>query len=138
MGLGTLSLASLILVPSPPQKSTTFIGKVPQKQTAGVRIPSCRFPSRTYRCFGNRNDEFASPLADMSHLLHDLVLQVPGQGQQVVRSSLADLVGGIDRNVSPRSKLPMLVGIPIHRIVKKICPHSTIVQQRIALARGSV
>src|SRR4029077_2859847 len=89
-------------------------------------------------CFGNRNDEFAAPLADMSHLLHDLILQVPGQDEQVVRSSLAHLIGGIDRNVSPRSKLPMLVGIPIDRIVKKICSPSTIVQQRIALAGGSV
>jgi len=41
----------------------------------------------------NRNDELPSPFADERHLANDLILQVPWQNEQVVRTVMADSFG---------------------------------------------
>src|SRR5450755_3183186 len=137
MGLGTLSLASLIRMPSPPQNRTTFIGTVPQIYAAG-RSQARVGQSRTYCRLGNGNNELPSPLANVAHLLHDLSLQVPGQDQQIIRPGLTNPFRRINGNMRARSELTVLVRIAVHRVVDKIRSHSAVVQQRIAFAGSAV
>src|SRR5438477_650436 len=50
----------------------------------------------------DRDDETASPFADVRHLLHDLVLEIPRQNEHVVGARLADALGRMNGNVRPR------------------------------------
>src|SRR5437667_8879222 len=93
MGLGTSSAYPLSRMPAPPQKRTTFI---------------------THLCsidgdFRNGHDEAAIPLSYELQLLHDFVLQVPGQDHDIVWLGLANPVRMINRNVRAWQESPLLV-----------------------------
>src|SRR5438132_4752700 len=86
----------------------------------------------------NRHDELAAPVPNVSRLLHDLVLQVPRQDQQVVGPRCAYLFGREDRDVRTRKELALLVGAPVYGVSQKIGPNAAVVQQRVAFARSAV
>src|ERR1044071_2647119 len=118
MGCGIFAEYSRILVPSPPQNSTTFIFLLPGIDDGEV---------------GNGDYELASPFSDMSHLPHDFLLQIPRQNQNVIRSRLVDHFRRVDGNVHPRREPAMLVGIAIDGKFQEVRPDSAVVEQRVSL-----
>src|SRR5262245_8062205 len=66
-----------------------------------------------YTHFRYRYDELSAPFPDAGHLRHDLVLEVPGQDQEIVGPRLADLVGVQDGDVRAREQLPLLVRVAV-------------------------
>src|SRR5262249_10318334 len=67
-------------------------------------------------------------------LIHDLVLKIPWQDQDVVRLCFSDLLRRENRDVRTGEKLALLIRIAIDGIVNKIAAHAAIVQQRIAFS----
>src|SRR5882724_887061 len=118
-------------IPRPPQKSTTFIESSFFRQESGEW-------SRVHFDLGDGYDELAAPLPDVRHLFHDLVPEIPGQDQDVVRLGLADPVGVEDRHVGARQELALLVRAAIHRVVEEVRPDAAVVQQGVALAGCAV
>src|SRR5919198_2003709 len=88
--------------------------------------------------FGDRHDELAAPLADVRHLLDDLVRQVPRQDQHVVRASLADALWMVDRHARPRKELALLVRASVHGEVDEVCSDAAVVEKGVAFPRGAV
>src|SRR6266851_8484828 len=80
------------------------------------------------------HDEFATPFANETVLLDDLVFQVPGKDQQEIRLRLPNPIRRINRDVRAGQESAMLVGIAVHGIVEKISSDSAVIQQRIAFA----
>src|SRR6266850_7300308 len=118
-------------IPRPPQKSTTFMASSFFRQGSGEW-------SRVHFHLGDGYDELAAPFADVRHLLHDLVPEIPGQDQDVVRLGLADPVWVEDRHVGARQELALLVRAAIHRVVEEVRPDAAVVQQGVALAGCAV
>src|SRR5258708_11591473 len=94
-------------MPAPPQKSTTFM-------IAPSRIRSANGKLR------NRNDEAGAPVSDKLQLLHDFVFQVPGKNDDIVRLSLSDSVGMINRDVTAGQASTLLVLAAIYSVVDQI------------------
>src|SRR6266566_8544124 len=86
----------------------------------------------------NRHDELSTPLADMRHLSHDLVFEIPRQDQDVVVPGLVDPIGSKNRNVRPGCELSVFVRIAVDGVLEKIGANAAIVQERIALARCAI
>ena len=111
-------------VPSPPQNRTTFM------TSSSVGSMTCTSG------IGTMN--LAPQSADMAHLRDDLVLQVPGQDQDVVGLGLVDRLDRLDRNVHARREAAVLVGIAVDREVEEVGADAAVVEQRVALARRAV
>src|SRR6267378_2157615 len=88
--------------------------------------------------FGNRHNKLASPFSNAGHLRHDLVFEIPRQNEQIVGLGFLDLVGMQDRDMRSGEELALLVGIAVHGVVDEIRADATVIQQRVAFARGSV
>jgi len=69
---------------------------------------------------------------------HDLVGQVPGKDQQVVRPGPVDRLGCQDRNVRPWEVHPLLVGAAVDGEVQQVGPDAAVVEQGVAFARCAV
>src|ERR1700691_4002761 len=102
MGLGTLSEYSRSRIPMPPQNRTTFIA-------SPLRL--CFLVSFAYGpAFSHHLDfrygdhESAAPFANVRQLRRDLIPQIPGKDQDVIRPGLADSLRWEDRNVSAGQK----------------------------------
>jgi hypothetical protein len=74
----------------------------------------------------------------VAHLVDDLVLEVPGQDQQVIGLGLVDGLDGLDRDVHARREAPVLVGIAVDRKVDEVGADAAVVQKRVALAGRAV
>jgi hypothetical protein len=74
----------------------------------------------------------------MVHLMDDLVLQVPGEDQDVVGPGLIDCLDRTDRDVHAGGEAAVLVGVSVDREVEEIGSDSAIVEERIALAGRTV
>src|SRR5215207_10053662 len=118
-----LSEYSRIRVPRPPQKSTTFMISV-----LGIDD----------RHIGDRDDELAAPGADVTHLLDDLVLEVPRQDQDVVGLELVERLDRMDRDVHAGGEPAVLVRVAIDRELEEVGADPAIVQKRVALARRAI
>ena len=88
--------------------------------------------------FRDRNQESAAPIPYVAHLLHDFVLQIPGQDQQVVWFSLFDFIGVMNRNMCPGQEMSLLVRIPVYCIIYEIRSDATIVQESIPFRRRPI
>ena len=88
------------------------------------------------RDFRHWRDEFSTPLTDARHLLHDLLFQIPGQNQQIIRLRFKDPFGSVDRNAAAWQKPILLMRIAINHIGDIIRPRAAEIEQGIAL-RGS-
>ena len=111
-------------VPSPPQNRTTFIDQAPcGSMTVTSGMGTMNLPPQS---------------ADMAHLRDDLVLQVPGQDQDVVGLGLVDRLDRQDRNVHARREAAVLVGVAVDGEVEEVGADAAIVEQRVALARRAV
>src|SRR5690349_11032499 len=97
----------------PPQNRTTF---------------TMPLLSRAHLNLGNRNDEFPAPVADVGKLIDDLVLQIPGQDQDVVRSRLLNSLGREDRDMGSRQKFVVLVWVAINGVVDKVRTNPAVIQ----------
>jgi hypothetical protein len=86
----------------------------------------------------NGYDESTAPIADKAHLGADLILQVPGQDEHVVRPGIADLIRRENGNMRARRVFALLVRVAIDRVVDEIGTDAAIVEQRIAFARRAV
>src|SRR5947208_13001154 len=86
----------------------------------------------------NRHDELSTSLADMRHLSHDLVFEIPRQDQDVVGPGLGDPIGSKDRNVGSGGELSVLVRVAVDGVVEKVGANAAIVQERVALARCAI
>ena len=116
IGFGATSEASRIRRPCPPQKMTTFTAPPPPGS-------------------GRRT---ARPTRARRQLRHDLVLQVPGQDQDVVGTCLLERVGMPDRDVRAGQELPLLVRVAVDRELEEVRTDAAVVEQRVPLARGAV
>ena len=68
----------------------------------------------------------------------DLVLQVPGQDQDVVGLGLVDGLDRLDRDVRARREAAVLVGVAVDGEVEEVGADAAVVEQRVALARRAV
>src|SRR5712664_3618815 len=94
--------------------------------------------SGDYQGFGDRDDELGAPGAHMGELFQDLVLEVPGQDEDVVGLLLVDLRWRMDRNVGSGEKLPLLVRGLVDRELDQIAADPAIVEEGVALPRRAV
>src|SRR5262245_44093884 len=74
----------------------------------------------------------------MRELRHDLVLEVPGQDEDVVRTVLLERLGMPDRDVGSRQVLTLLIRIAVDRVVEEIGANTAEVQERVPLPRRAV
>src|SRR6266513_722404 len=81
----------------------------------------------------NRDDEPPSPLVHVRELLSDLVLEIPGQNEDVVRPRFPDRVRVLDGNLRTWKKLALLVRTPINRELDEVGTNATVVEQRVPL-----
>src|SRR6266852_3637234 len=81
----------------------------------------------------NRRYAPAAPFPYIGHLSHDLLAEIPGQQQQIVRLRFGDPVGMVYYDVGARQEAALLVGAAIDDIVDEVRPDAAIVQQRVAL-----
>jgi hypothetical protein len=87
---------------------------------------------------GNRHDELRTPLADVGELRRNLVDEIPGEDENVVRTCLRDPLRRMYRDVRPGGEEPVLVWIAIHGVIDKIGTDPAVVEERIALSRRAV
>src|SRR5581483_4472042 len=87
---------------------------------------------------GDRYDELAAPVTDMGHLRHDLLLDVPGQDEDEIRSGAIDFLGRQYRYMRAGKEEPLLVGVPVDGEVEEVRPNAAVVQQRIALTGRAI
>src|SRR5215475_2872500 len=88
--------------------------------------------------FGNGHCEFAAPCRDMFRLLHDFVLQIPREDQNVVRPRLRNPFRRVDGEMGARKTESLLVWIAVDRKGDIGGGGAAGVQQRIALGGSAV
>ncbi len=88
--------------------------------------------------FGDGDDEFASPLANIRDLAHNLILEIPRQDKHIVGLCLPDHVRMVNGDMCAGEILPLLVCVLVHGVVDEIRPNPAVVEQRVALARGAI
>ena len=71
-------------------------------------------------------------------LLHDLLLEVPGQDQDVVGAVLLERLGVLDRDVRAREELALLVRVAVDRVLEEVGADAAEVQERVALPGRAV
>src|SRR2546427_8793249 len=106
IGFGMVSENSRIRVPRPPQNNTTFMQLLrPRRPGLHPRLSkprsarSDRIASWIYLDVRDGHHELASPVSDVPELLHDLVLEVPWQDQDVVGPRFPEPLGRVDGDV---------------------------------------
>src|SRR5215216_1037532 len=80
----------------------------------------------------------SSPLSDACHLLHNLILEIPGEDKYVIWFGLLNLFRRIDRDVRARQEFSLFVGIAIHCVVQKIGADAAVVQESVSLPRSPI
>src|SRR5271155_4377155 len=123
--------------PSPPQKSTTFTAGPPAPNYDSFARRAAKF-SRVHLDGRNRHDELPAPLANVSILLNDFILQVPRQDEKIIGLRFLDALRPKDRNVRAGQKPAVLVRIAVHRVVNKIGADTAIIQQGVSFSRSAV
>src|SRR4051812_20300258 len=83
---------------------------------------------------GDGDDETRAPFPGVRELLHDFLLEVPGEDQDVVRTGFVQALGGVDWDVRAGQELALFVGVAVDREVQEVFSNATIVEQRVALA----
>src|SRR3954453_13114890 len=76
----------------------------------------------------DREDEPAATRRVRRLLAHDLVLEVPGQDQEVVRPGLLDNRGGLDRQANAGDPAALLEGVAIDHVVQEVRTDAGIVE----------
>src|SRR3954452_9517682 len=99
--------------------------------TPGSGVSTKRIALGEQRQLRRARREAPAPLADEVELLHDLVLEVPGQDHHDVGAVLADLLGRADRDVAAGQEVPLLVRIQVARVVDEVRPDAAVVEQRV-------
>ena len=84
------------------------------------------------------NDKLPTPIAHIIHLRHDLVLQIPGKDQDVVRLCFCETRRWVNWQTASGQKASLLMRIKIDDVVDKIRPDPAVIEQRIALGRRSI
>src|SRR5712664_376518 len=79
-----------------------------------------------------RNYKAAAPPANVRQLLDNLVPEIPGQYQDVIRLSALNPLGGINRYVRTRQEMVLLVRADIYCVVQEVVSDSAIVEQCIS------
>src|SRR6266480_8106600 len=90
------------------------------------------------RDLGNWDDELAAEGPHVRHLLNDLVLQIPGKDEEVVRLCLAHHAGVDDWEMRPRKEEALLVRAAVDHVVEEVTAYPAVVEQRVPLRRRSV
>src|SRR5208282_1127323 len=135
MGLGILSAYSRRRIPRPPQKRTTFISGIPFPKAHKANAIAISFVNLHFR---NRDDKLSAPFPDERQLLHNLILQIPRQDENVVGPRRAQLFGRKNRDVGARQESSVLVRIAIHCEIHKIRADAAVIQERISFSRSPV
>ena len=74
----------------------------------------------------------------MAHLLHDFILEVPRQDQNVVWLGLVDRFDWVDRNVHAWRVAAVLVRVAIDGEIQEIGADTGVVEERVALSRRAI
>src|SRR5438477_11234125 len=75
--------------------------------------------SRLNLHFRDRQNELAPPIPNECILLHDFLLEIRWQKQQIIRSCALDLIRRLNSDVRSGQELVVLMGIAIVGIVAK-------------------
>ncbi len=73
-------------------------------------------------------------MADMVHLLHDFIFNIPRKNENVIRFRLTNPVWGVDWNMRTWEKTTLLMRIAINSVLDQIGSYSAVVQKSIPLA----
>src|SRR6266481_4123240 len=123
-------------MPKPPQNKTTFITFLSlfnSQFTGSVSAePSKDLDVRYW------NYAFAIPIPNVGKLGNNLLLQIPRQNKNIVWFSFLNLLGREDGNMRSCGVFPVLVRVPVYRVVEEIRPDTTVIQESITFPRGAV
>ena len=87
----------------------------------------------------DRDDDSARPTrACRTSWADDLVLEVPREDQDEVRTGVLERLRMLDRDVGAGQELALLVRVAIDREVEQVGADAAVVEQRVALARRAV
>src|SRR6185437_12139566 len=86
----------------------------------------------------HRNDEPPPSSPIFRLLLHDLLLEVPRQNQQIIRLILENPRRRGDRQPHPRYVTPLLVYVPVRHESQHLVPYSRKVEQDGPLGRRPI
>src|SRR5580658_685582 len=123
IGFGPFVTPSRIRIPRPPQNNTTFTTHTSDSDDLER---------------GNGEHQPPAPRADELELPADLLPQVPRQDNDVVRPGRGQSLGVVDRDVRAREELALLERAAINGVLEEVRSDATVVEQRVALARGPV
>src|SRR5712692_5864315 len=84
------------------------------------------------------HDKLSPPVPYVRVLFHYLILEIPGEDEQIVRLGIPDLLGLKDGNMCARRVLSLFIRITIHSVDEKICSYATVIEQCVTLARCAV
>src|SRR5262245_34130229 len=87
---------------------------------------------------GHRDDEPSATAPHHGHLLHDLLPQVPGKDEHVLRLGRHDQFRCMNRYATAGQKLSLLVRTLVDRELEEIPANPAVVQKRVALRRRAV
>src|SRR5215467_12852990 len=79
--------------------------------------------------FRNGHNKAPTPLPDKLQLLHDLVFQVPGEDDYIVRLRLSNPVGMMDWNMTARQEASLLIRASVHGVFDQVLADSAVMQQ---------
>src|SRR5438270_2482873 len=86
----------------------------------------------------DRNHKLATPLADVRKLPNNFLPQIPRQNQNVIRPGRSDHIRMVNRDVSARKKMALLMWADIRGVIEEILADSAIVKERVAFGGSPV
>src|SRR4051812_10892718 len=106
--------------------------------TPGSGVSTKRIALGEQRQLRRARREAPAPLADEVELLHDLVLEVPGQDHDHVGPVLADLPGRGDRDVAAGREVARLVRVQVACVVDEVRADPAVVEKCVPVRRSAV
>ena len=83
-------------------------------------------------------DEAAAPFSNAGVLRNDFVAQIPRKDKEEVGLGLPDSRWREDGDSRPRSILSLFVRVSIDDVIEKIGPNSTIIEEGVTIAMGTI
>ena len=88
--------------------------------------------------FWNWHYEPAAPLANVSHLLGNLFLNIPRKNQYIIWLGLHDTFRRKNWNTCTREKTALLLRAAVYGVIKEVLTNSAVIQQRVTFGWRSI
>ena len=76
----------------------------------------------------DRDNKFAAPGSHLGHLFHDLILQVPGQDENIIRADFGNFFRRQNWNVGTGQEVGLLVDVTVDREADELCADTAIIK----------